>query len=336
MITVVKPGLLSTIQDQGRFGYQAFGMPVAGAMDDYAAAAANALAGNQESAAVIEMTFLGGEFRFDQPLFVAIAGADMQAALDGQPVANWSGFTVKAGSVLSFNAAVSGCRTYLAVQGGFDVPKVMGSRSTYTRAKIGGVNGRALIAGDILKPFAADTPAPAKFPAKWVPSYETVTEIRVILGPQDDLFTHKGIETFFNKEYTLSSEADRMGYRFEGDKIEHRNGADIVSDALPFGAVQIPGHGSPIIMMADRQTTGGYAKIATVIRADRTRLAQLKPGDKIKFISCSEEEAIRSYNEQFGRITEFRDNIVNSSGDSARQFIITVNQHHYDVKIRER
>ncbi|MDU2065932.1 MAG: biotin-dependent carboxyltransferase family protein [Sporomusaceae bacterium] len=348
MITVRKPGLLSTIQDKGRFGYQAFGMPVAGAMDDYAAAAANALLDNDANAAVLEMTFFGGEFEFKEELCIAIAGADMQASLNGSPVANWSSFLVPANSILSFGAVTKGCRTYLAVPGGFDVPLVMGSRSTYTRAKIGGVSGRALAAADQLSACSKDKKAKVRqVPETWLPVYKEVTEIRVLLGPQDDLFTPEGTKTFLSEVYTLSNEADRMGFRFEGAKIEHCSGADIVSDALAFGSIQIPGHGSPIIMMADRQTTGGYTKMATVIRADRTKLAQLKPGDKVKFAVCSEQTALKAYSEQDERVKRIYElplassekvattqSLVEPSG-KPRQFVITVNDHQYDVQIVE-
>ena len=294
MITIVKPGLFTTIQDGGRWGYQAYGMPVAGAMDRYAFRVANSLVGNEQDAAIVEMTLLGGVYHFDSDVWVSICGADMQAMLNGKSIENWSSFFVAAGSTLEFQYAVSGCRSYLAVSGGFDVPLVLGSSSTYTRAGIGGLEGRSLKVGDILfgkKPIHAMKKGKC-LPTEFVPQYREEITLRVLLGPQDDLFTSEGINIFFTSTYTISADADRMGYRLEGTKIEHIGKPDIVSDALCEGAIQVPGHGMPIVMMADRQTTGGYPKIGTVIGADLTKLAQAKPGDRVRFIQCSDEDAV--------------------------------------------
>ena len=293
-IEVVKPGLLTTVQDEGRPGFRAFGMPVAGALDQRAYALANLLAGNPPGAATLEMTLLGGVFRFDRDAYVGIAGADMVPALDGASVPSWSGFLVRAGSVLAFSSARDGARCYLAVRGGIDVPLVLGSRSTYTRARVGGLHGRSLAAGDALPcgPSSLRDAAPRRLPARAVPRYGRELRLRVLLGPQDDRFLPEGVATFLEAAYTVTNRNDRMGYQLEGPVIRHRGGPDIVSDALLPGAVQVPGSGTPFVMTADSQTVGGYAKIATVIAPDLDALAQAKRGDVVRFARCSVEAAV--------------------------------------------
>jgi antagonist of KipI len=294
VITVLSPGLLSTVQDTGRTGFRAFGMPLSGAMDRYAYTMANILAVNSADAAVVEMTLLGGRFTFERPAYVAICGADMQPALNAEPIRNWSAFRVAAGDELALEHLVSGCRSYLAVHGGIAVPKVMGSRSTCLRAQVGGYAGRALRTGDLLEIAEAGAlpSQPIELPPVLVPEYPRQLRLRVMLGPQDDLFRSDGIQTFFSSNYTVSTQNDRMGYRLQGPAITHRNGPDIVSDALCPGAIQVPGGGMPIIMGVDCPTTGGYAKVATVIGADLPKLAQAKAGDTISFARCSNEEAV--------------------------------------------
>ncbi|WP_188398914.1 biotin-dependent carboxyltransferase family protein [Sporomusa sp. GT1] len=341
MITTIHPGLFTTVQDEGRWGYQAFGMPVAGAMDCYAYYAANILAGNKPAAAVLEMTLRGGHFRFEADYYVSICGADMQARLNGTPVKNWSGFLVAAGSELVFDYAISGCRSYVAVNGGINTPVVLGSRSTYTRAAVGGLDGRALQAGDVI-PIGKDADAAPRtsrlLPVEFIPAYRDQVELRVLLGPQDDYFSEAGITTFFTSTYCISTEADRMGYRLEGSVIEHKEKADIISDALCQGAIQVPGHGMPIIMMADRQTTGGYTKIGTVIGPDLSLLAQAKPGDSIVFKKCSEDEAEAVFalgREAYGRLQQVVACCDQQPSGPARHFKITVNKQLYHVEIRE-
>lgn len=340
MIKVMKPGLFTTLQDRGRWGYQAYGMPVAGVMDRYASRMANLLAGNAADAAVVEMTLLGAVFQFTQEAWVSICGADMEATLNDQPVNNWSGFFVAAGSELAFRYAVSGCRSYLAVQGGFDVPVVMGSRSTYTRAGIGGLCGRSFKAGDILKVLqtsAGEVSKTKKLASAFIPRYESALRLRVLLGPQEELFTPEGIAALFDNGYVISSDADRMGYRLEGPKIQHAGNPDIVSDALAEGAIQVPGHGMPIVMMADRQTTGGYAKIGTVIGPDLMRLAQAKPGDTVRFVRCSEEEALaalRQEQEQYEQAAAWVAKPAVGS-TAARRFVVKIDGQIYNVAIEE-
>lgn len=340
MITIVEPGLLTTIQDQGRWGYQTNGMPVAGAMDRYACRAANLLAGNPTEAAVFEMTMLGATYHFDADTWIAICGADMQGTLNGEKVTNWSSLFVPAGSKLVFNFVTTGCRTYLAIQGGIDVPEVLGSRSTYTRGRIGGFEGRALKAGDLIAPLKSTVKrcTPKTLPAKWIPQYADEVLVRVLPGPQDDdYFTDGGIATFFGTPYVISDEADRMGYRLEGAKIEHCSKPDIVSDALCQGAIQVPGHGMPIVMMADRQTTGGYAKIGTVIGPDLQILAQASSGSTVRFIRCTDDAAVAALREEQERYQQIAAWISAEPGaiGNAKQYNIKVNEISYNVIIEE-
>lgn len=340
MITVINPGLFTTIQAAGRWGYQAYGMPVAGAMDRYAYKAANLLVGNKPDAAVLEMTMKGGSFRFERDCHVAVCGADMQGVLNGQKVAGWSCLAVAAGSELSFEFAISGCRAYVAVSGGIDVPMVLGSRSTYTRAFVGGFEGRALKAGDSI-PVGNDVPTAARacvLPSQFVPCYTSEISLRVLLGPQNDLFEDSGIETLFSGSYAITSEADRMGYRLEGNIIKHKGKADIVSDALCQGAIQVPGHGMPIVMMADRQTTGGYTKIGTVIGPDLALLAQAKPGDTVRFVNCTDEQAVAALKEECDRYAQIEAALAaqdTQGGSQGRRFQVTVNGQIYNVEIQE-
>jgi KipI family sensor histidine kinase inhibitor len=293
---VVKPGFMTTVQDEGRFGFQEYGMPVAGAMDRYAYRVANILAGNELSSAVLEMTLTGGAFRFGSDAYVSVCGADMRGMLNGAAIRNWSAFPVTAGSELSFGPAVSGCRSYLAVRGGLDVPLVMGSRSTLPRAGIGGFHGRVLKAGDILRCGKVERTITKTrvLPRLFMPRYSGSIVLRVLPGPQEDHFTEEGISVFYSSEYRVSSRNDRMGYLLEGPAVRHGDGADIVSDALCPGAVQVPGNGLPIIMTADHQTTGGYAKIGAVIGPDLTGLAQMRQGNVIRFVRCTDEEAVEA------------------------------------------
>jgi len=290
---VIQPGPLTTIQDLGRYGYQQYGVPPSGALDNYAFRIGNLLVGNQESAASLEITLFGCQLRVLQDTTVAVTGADLSATLNGNPVPMWESIPVRRGDIISFPLPKSGCRAYLAVTGGIDVPLVMSSAATYTRASIGGLDGRALRKGDILQTAEATHPTMrARVPPEYIPLYQQQIELRVILGPQDNCFTEDGIRTFLQSDYTASTQADRMGYRLEGPKIQHRETADIISDGIPLGAVQVPGDGLPIILLADRQTTGGYTKIATAISVDIPKLAQAKPGDKVRFRQVSEDEAL--------------------------------------------
>jgi KipI family sensor histidine kinase inhibitor len=295
VFSVIKPGLLTTVQDRGRFGFRAFGLSPGGAMDSLAASVANLLAGNGPDAALLEMTLLGGTFRFQTRAYVAVCGADMGGRLNGVPVRNWSAFAVPAGGELTFGHAVHGCRAYLAVRGGICLPPVLGSRATFLRAGIGGFGGRALQVADLI-PFAKKSgavPGSRFLPAHLTPDYPEEIRLRVLPGPQDDLFEPESLRTFFSSVYTVTPRNDRMGYCLSGPAIRHRSGADIISDALCAGAVQVPGDGLPLVMTADHQTTGGYAKIGAVIGPDLSRLAQARQGTRVRFDRCSDSVAVR-------------------------------------------
>ena len=295
---VIQPGPLTTVQDLGRYGYQQYGVPVSGAMDNYALRVANLLVGNNEGEACLEITLLGLQLRVLGDTVVAITGADLSPMLNKSSLPMWEAVIVSRGDTISFPWPKRGCRSYLAVAGGIDVPKVMGSSSTHVKSHIGGLEGRPLCAGDYLKNGQArPTILGRRLPPQYVPEYQNQSELRVILGPQDDYFTEEGIHTFLCSEYTISIKADRMGYRLEGPRIEHKTGADIISDGIPLGAVQVPGDGLPIVLLADRQTTGGYTKVAVVITADVLKLAQAKPGDKVRFRQITEGEAHQSLKE---------------------------------------
>ncbi len=289
---VIIPGVLTTVQDLGRFGYQKSGMTCSGVMDTAAYRKANYLVGNEEGAAVLELTLYGGSCRFEEDAVIALTGADMQPEVDKKPVPMNQAVEVPAGAVLNLGMAKTGCRTYLAVAGGFAVPKVMGSYSTNLKCGIGGYEGRALKAGDEL-PIgeAAHTWDEVKGRRVSVMEYPKEVTVRIVPGPQEEYFTENGIRHFYSESYEVTESCDRMGYRLEGPEVESRSGTDIVSDGIVFGSIQIPSSGKPIILMADHQTTGGYAKIGTVCQMDLPKIAQCKPGDKIRFQKISVEEA---------------------------------------------
>lgn len=289
--TAENPGVLTTIQDEGRYGYEQFGMSPAGPMDQNAFRTANLLVGNPMGESALEATVLGPTLRFDADNVVAVTGADMGPALNGQPCPMYQAVAVKAGDQLKLGAAKTGCRAYIAFAGGLDVPQVMGSRATALQNQVGGYQGRKLAKGDRIG-FRAPNPRlplPRTAPVPAPAGKEAV--IRVILGPQDDMFTKEGIDTFLSQPYTVSKDFDRMGCRLEGAQIAHKTDGNIISDGMVSGAIQVPTSGQPIIMLAERQTTGGYTKIATVISADLPLAGQRKTGDVIRFQAVTVEEA---------------------------------------------
>lgn len=297
-VKVIRPGIMSSIQDMGRRGYQAFGVPEAGAMDREAALIANLLLGNPEDAALIEITVMGLELEFDDTVMIAVAGGDLGFHINGVDAPMYQSICMQAGSRLSFEGIKEGSRAYLALGGEICLPKLMGSHSTYMRGKIGGYEGRMLEKDDLFQVEARE--CQGKSLADNLIRDYGVREIRVLLHRDEDNFTGQGINTFLTEKYTISNSSDRMGYRMEGPLIEHRDGADIISTAINFGAVQVPGHGQPIVMMADRQTVGGYAQIATVISADLPLLAQMLPGQEISFKEVSLREAQDIYRQRMG------------------------------------
>lgn len=299
-LKVLEPGLLTTVQDLGRWGYERFGVPVAGAMDPFALQAANNLVGNPPDAAGLEITLVGPRLRATANCLMAVCGADLGLWVHRWKMPTWTAIFVRRGWEISLQGRKSGCRAYLAVAGGIDVPPLMGSRSTYLRGGFGGYKGRALRAGDALpigEPTCSLTDrAGQQLPERSRPRYSENPVLEVILGPQDHRFTPAGIETFLSGEYTVGGTSDRMGYRLEGPVIAHKSSAGIVSDGIALGAVQVPADGQPIVMMTDRQTTGGYAKIATVVSADIPSLAQCVPGSsRIRFRATTVKSAQARY-----------------------------------------
>jgi len=337
---ILKPGMYTTIQDVGRYNYQKSGMSVAGAMDQFSLRVANTLVGNKDGEACLEATLFGLELKFDGDALIAITGANLEPMINNKVIDMWAGTRVSDGDVLSFGTCQSGCRCYIAIAHGIDVPEVMGSKSTYAKGKVGGFEGRVLKAGDEITIGSAeenDFTSLKNLPTEFIPSYKKDNIIRVVMGPQNDYFTEDGINTFFDCQYDVTKEADRMGYRLSGDKISHKIGADIISDGITMGSVQVPGHGAPIIMMADRQTTGGYTKIATIITPDINIVGQLKPGDSIRFKLVDIEEAHRIYRKYMYDFDVIRRCMENSKCTtlSSKKLKVRVNDKEYEVIVQE-
>ena len=294
---VISPGPRTTIQDKGRLGYQNSGFAPSGFMDRVASRMATVLVGNKDSEAVLEFCLIGPVLKFDETVNLAVCGGDFSIDVGGRVYPANKAVRVPAGITVKILTGKVGIYGSVAVGGGLDIPMVMGSRSTNLRCGIGGFHGRALMAGDEI---ALRHPENGRrdFSWRWVPARRLVspddpdiTRVRVIPGPQEDMFTEKGIQTFYESSYVITAQSDRMGYRLTGPKVEAVDGYDILSDGIVNGSVQISGAGEPIVMMADRQTTGGYAKIASVINVDIPLFAQLRPGQKVQFVRCTVQEA---------------------------------------------
>ena len=314
-IRIINGGMLTTVQDNGRIGYQQFGVPVSGAMDPQAAAIANILVGNEDNEAVLEVTMLGPRIEFQEANCIAVTGGDLTPQLDGKSFPMNRAVAVQKGQVLSFAAPRSGCRAYIAFAGGLDIPQVMGSRSTYLKAKIGGLEGRKLDKEDVIA-FRAPTAQLPNMEKRAVADAETFTKpdvtLRVVLGPQE-----AGIKTFLGETYAVTVQSDRMGCRLDGPVIEHVKDGNIISDGISFGAIQVPSEGKPIIMVADRQTVGGYTKIATVISADFSKAAQIKAGDKIRFVQVGITEAQDLYLDRKAYLRALREALSHTYDPSA-------------------
>jgi biotin-dependent carboxylase-like uncharacterized protein len=291
LVLVEDAGPLTTVQDLGRPGHLRVGIPASGPMDREAFLLANRLIGNADNAAGLECTLIGPRLAFTDERLIAITGADMAPLLNGAPAPTWEGLRVRAGDVLRLGAARSGVRAYVAVAGGIETPPVLGSRATYVRGRLGGVEGRALRKGDRL-PLGPTTAArPRRVPPERVPPHGDEPEVAVVLGPQDDRFTARGISALFEAPYEMLPQNDRMGARLRGPFIEHTRGHDIISDGVALGGIQVVGDGQPIVLLADRQSTGGYTKIGTVCSFDIGRIAQTRPGGRIRFRRVTVAEA---------------------------------------------
>jgi antagonist of KipI len=306
-LEVVKQGMFTTVQDIGRYGYLRYGVPISGAMDVYSLITTNMLVLNDAGAACIETTLIGPQLEAKSNLTMAVTGGDCSPEVDGSPIPMWQTVTMKAGEVLSFGPMKSGCRAYVAIHGGIDVPIVLGSKSTYMRGGFGGLYGRRLKAGDLISAFDV-SPLTEKysFSPHAIPSFPSNLKIGVVMGPQNEMFTDQGIDTFLSNVYTVTSESDRMGYRLHGPLISHIDEADIVSDALLPGAVQVPQNGMPIVIMKDAQTSGGYPKIAVVTTPDINLLGQAKPNDTIEFSKVTQKQARNKYLQYEKRISDLR------------------------------
>ena len=295
LLEVLDGGILTTVQDLGRTGYQRYGVPQSGALDSYALRVGNILVGNPDGAAGLEMTLAGPRLRILADTVLAVTGADVQGQLNDVPFPPWQATAAPAGAILSFGDMARGMRAYLAVAGGIDVPPVMGSRSTYVRARLGGHEGRPLRPGDLLPAAGAgplDRVYGRRLPDEGIPVPQMPFPVlRVVLGPHTDAFSPEGVAAFLDAAYTISPQSDRTGYRLQGPAVEHSGGADIVSEGVPLGAIQVAGDGMPMVLLADRGTTGGYTKLATIVSVDLPLLAQATPGDVVTFQSVTLEEA---------------------------------------------
>ncbi|OCA81454.1 KipI antagonist [Bacillus sp. FJAT-27225] len=328
MITVVKPGLLTSVQDMGRFGYQKYGVIASGVMDQLAHRVANILVGNKDNEPTLEITLLGPVLRIGMDCLISICGGDLSPTINRQPVRTWRTIFVKKGSELRFGPAVTGTRVYLAVAGGITVQEVMNSKSTYLRAGIGGYEGRALQPGDVIKfatpgglstamieylagqtgnkPFAE---MDWSITSNLIPIHRRDMPIRVIKGKQYHLFDEESKRKIFSERFEVSPQSDRMGYRIKGPVLRLEVPQELISEAVSFGSIQVPAEGNPIVLLADRQTTGGYPKIGQIASVDLLLIAQAKPGDYITFKHVTHEEAQRLFLEREENLKQLKSGI---------------------------
>ncbi|ACM13333.1 biotin-dependent carboxyltransferase family protein [Bacillus cereus group sp. TH43LC] len=312
-VEVLHAGMFTTVQDLGRSHYQQYGVPVGGAMDQSALRMINMLVGNEENEAALEMTIMGPKLLIKKTTLLAIGGADMEPLLNGERIPLWRPILAEEGSMLCFGKVKSGCRTYVTFAGGIHIDRTMGSKSTYIRAAIGGIEGRMLKKGDYFQigvqpemanRFVQDLQKDERIKTKWaisnsvLPKYKKHPKLRVIADFEYDQFTEESKKAFFTKEYKVSNYADRMGYRVEGEILNRAVEKEILSSSVTFGTIQVPNGGQPIILMADRQTTGGYPRMGNIISVDLPLLAQLKPGDYVSFENITLEEAEQLYIEK--------------------------------------
>ena len=294
IVQIVQPGPMTLIQDRGRLGFQKLGVSVSGAVDIDSFDLGNLLVGNDPDAACLEVLLGGLEIEFLDDLIIAVTGAESDVTIDGVTIALGVSYFIHSDARLKLGMATDGLRTYIAIAGGIDIPQTLGSRSTHFASKIGGVEGRSLVAGDVLSLGEPSTLAASGLLLEGESTSSPSDEIsvRIMLGPQDDEFSDTGIESLLNSRYVVSDQSNRQGLRLEGPVIESKSGRyDIVSDAVVNGSIQVPGDGKPIILLADRQTTGGYAKIATIATVDLPKLGQAAPGTNITFTEITVEES---------------------------------------------
>ncbi|SFE53007.1 5-oxoprolinase subunit C family protein [Alteribacillus iranensis] len=322
MIKVKNPGLQTTVQDYGRIGYYDVGMPPSGAMDKYSYTVGNLLVGNDENAASLEITYMGPTLEFQQDAFIAVTGGEIPPKINGEAVPMWETHSIKAGDELSFDFVKKGARVYLAVAGGVDVPVIMDSRSTYTLCGVGGMEGRALQAGDELK-IGNDKKQEVKegtsLPEEYRLDFSGDNEIRVILGLCSYRLTEESKKRFFEREWSVTTEANRVGYRFKGERLHFvereqpfgagSNASNVVDLGYPIGSIQVPDGVEPIALLNDAVTGGGYVTICTIISTDLDKMAQVKTNEKVRFVSVDIEEALQARK-------EYRDTV-----EKVRQFV---------------
>ncbi len=303
---VHEAGPQTTVQDLGRPGYLRYGIPPSGPVDLAAFLLANRLVGNPDTAAALECTLIGPRLEMRGESVITATGADMPVTVNEREVERWAAVPVKAGDVVRLGPARRGVRAYVAFAGGIDVPPALGSRSTYLRGTLGGVQGRQLRKGDVigLFPPVVGAVATRRVRPEMIPVYRDEVEVRVILGPQADRFTREGIHAFLHAPYEITPQADRMGARLKGPPITHTRGHDIISDGIPLGGIQVVGEGQPIILLVDRQSTGGYTKIATVCSFDIGRVGQAKPGQRLRFKAITVPEAHALLRQERTRLQE--------------------------------
>lgn len=311
-VCVELPGMLTTVQDLGRRGHQAEGVPVGGAMDQVAHRVANLLVGNDDDAATLEITLLGPSVSFRASALIALCGADLGALLGDTQLPPWRAAFAPSGTRLAFSGGRAGCRAYLAVAGGIDTPPVLGSRSTLLRARFGGLRGRALERGDELSVGratdlsqriasavrgASEDIAVARWAASPAirPAYSGQVVVHVLADAHTRNLTAESHERLFGAEFRIAPQSDRMGFRLEGPTLELESPLELLSEGVTFGTIQLPAGGAPIVLMADRQTTGGYPRIGCIAAVDLPLVAQLRPGDRLRFQPISLREAQAMY-----------------------------------------
>lgn len=341
LFEVLDGGPLSTIQDLGRFGYQWQGISPCGAMDELAYVVGNLLVGNSPGEAALEITLQGPTLRVLEDCIVSVTGGCVNISINGESQPSWESFRVDKGNVISIGPVVFGCRVYLCVAGGMAVASILGSKSTDLRVGFGGFHGRKLLKGDLISTTKTSVDFWSRFEGRRAPfevlnlykelfSQKAVT-LKAVKGPEDYHFTSKALIMLESGIFTVSTQSNRMGYRLEGPKIEHNDrGPDIVTNCIPLGAIQIPGSGQPIVLMKDRQTSGGYAKIGVVVSSDIYKLAQLRPGAKVSFQWVDLVAAHNMARDRRNLLSEIKFQKLGP----ARFFVASLGQRKYNVTIK--
>ncbi len=339
-IEIISPGIQCSIQDHGRYGGLDYGVSESGVMDVFAYDYANSIVGNRSGTPALEI--LGGSFKalIHEPVVICVTGAIIEMKINSVCARLWESYLLNKGDQIELESCQAGIRNYMAILGTWcGMDKFLDSYSTDEKAKIGGLSGRGLKRGDVLITEWSSSAVKRSLTTYDDPYFKQmkskIKEVRVLLGPQEDAFSLHGIDTFFSQEYEMTTMSNRMGLRLKGQAIEHIKSPDILSDAIPFGAIQIPGDGQPIIMMSDRQTTGGYTKIGTVVSTDLPVLAQTRPGDLIRFIRTGQHELETIDLERAGRQNMIRQKKEETEIISSKQFMVNVKNQHYELLVEE-